>query len=122
MTSLKSKVRKSIFDAYGIHRSDSEACDEATEFRNSLNVLSIVRSDGLACPIDGFDFLFIGSIGAAYNLNTLMSCKISHILCVAESPKFKFPSDFICKRVVMCDNPKKLYLVISMNVLLLLMK
>jgi hypothetical protein len=80
---------------------------EATKFRNSLNVLSNVRSDGLPCPIDGFDFLLIGSIGAAYNLNTLMSCKISHILCVAESPKNMFPSDFIYKRVVMRDNPKE---------------
>jgi dual specificity protein phosphatase 1B len=48
--------------------------------------------------------LSIGSIGAAYNLSSLQSYRINHILCLSPIIRLKFPQHFTYLRVPIQDN------------------
>lgn len=51
------------------------------------------------------DHLFLGSVGAAYNLQTLKNLKISHILTVCDCLPPKFPGEFEYKVISVSDEP-----------------
>jgi protein-tyrosine phosphatase len=51
------------------------------------------------------DHLYLGSVGAAYNLDSLKSLKISHILTVCEELPPKYPSEFNYKIISVTDEP-----------------
>jgi protein-tyrosine phosphatase len=51
------------------------------------------------------DHLYLGSVGAAYNLNVLKSLNISHILTICECLPPKFPEQFTYKVIPLTDEP-----------------
>jgi len=51
------------------------------------------------------DHLFLGSVGAAYNSQTLTNLKISHILTVCDCLPPKFPGEFEYKVISVSDEP-----------------
>ena len=51
------------------------------------------------------DTLYLGSVGAAYNLDSLKSLKISHILTVCEELPPRYPNDFNYKVIKVTDDP-----------------
>ncbi len=63
----------------------------------------MVKQDGLPVAIPGHEYLFIGSLGSAYNLPGLKDHNITHILCLSDVVKSKFPAEFVYKRVPMKD-------------------
>jgi len=71
----------------------------------AMAICKILKIDPLPCFVDGFTYLSVGSVGAAYNLEELKSSKISHILCLASKVKLKFPDKFCYCRVNMLDSP-----------------
>lgn len=50
-------------------------------------------------------FLYIGSLGSAYNLEALRTHDITHILCLSKAILLKYPSYFQYKRIPMEDKP-----------------
>ena len=51
------------------------------------------------------EHLYLGSVGAAYNLQILKSLNISHILSVCECLPPKFPGEFTYKVIAVTDEP-----------------
>ena len=51
------------------------------------------------------DHLYLGSVGAAYNLQILKGLNITHILTVCECLPPKFPTDFAYKIIAVTDEP-----------------
>lgn len=60
------------------------------------------KDDNLCCEVQ--EGLFLGSIGAAYNKDELISRKITHVLSVANMIEAMYPSDFKYKRVEVRDS------------------
>lgn len=50
------------------------------------------------------EYLSIGSIGAAYNLSSLLSHNITHILCLSSLCRIKYPQQFIYLKIPIKDN------------------
>ena len=51
------------------------------------------------------DCLYLGSVGAAYTIQTLRSLDIRYILTVCENLPPKFPNEFIYKIIPVTDEP-----------------
>mmetsp|Transcript_24879 Transcript_24879/g.4117 ORF Transcript_24879/g.4117 Transcript_24879/m.4117 type:complete len:122 (+) Transcript_24879:118-483(+) len=56
-------------------------------------------------PAKILDNLYLGSVGAAYQLNPLKERKITHILTVCEILPPKFPDHFTYKVISVADDP-----------------
>ena len=67
--------------------------------------MRMTQVDGIPSIIDMIDYLYIGSIGSAYNLTELKRAGITHILCLSAEIQLKYPNDFIYKRVDLMDKP-----------------
>lgn len=112
---------KKLTEKYGLEWSDkveiTEEFGEDSEYSAPQNdtkkIISIclinarlVSNDGVPILIPETSFIFIGSLGAAYNKTTLQQTNITHVLCLSSVVKIMFPDDFIYKRVSMKDIPE----------------
>ncbi|CAI5718232.1 unnamed protein product [Hyaloperonospora brassicae] len=61
--------------------------------------------DNVPAAVVAVSGLFIGSYGAASNLEALAETKITHILCVAPSLPLKFPETFTYLQLKVADRP-----------------
>jgi hypothetical protein len=84
--------------------------DTNKQFIKAILVMKRVRDDGVPGVIlcgggggGGHDYLCIGSVGAAYNLPALQELRITHILCMADICKAKFPEHFVYKKITCRD-------------------
>lgn len=121
-------MKKNIVYQYGLvmHPSNDDEAIESTELpeaalRVSLSNLSFTLKDGRPIKIplrkrsitlsegentsSHIDYLYIGSIGSAYNLQQLLSHGITHILCLSSVIRLKFPEQFKYLRIDMADKP-----------------
>ena len=76
---------------------DGEGCQDTDKinFVRMLLAVKMTKTDGEAAPLEGTNNrVFLGSIGAAYNRDTLVSNKITHILCLCEGVREKYDHDF----------------------------
>jgi hypothetical protein len=84
--------------------------DEEIDSKQLLQIVLVnyrlSNVDGIPQVIPGFDYLAIGSIGAAYNYENLVKYGITHILCLSEVIKLRFPQIFQYKRVCLSDKPR----------------
>ena len=55
----------------------------------ALTAMKLSKEDNIPCKV--FDNVFIGSVGAAYNLESLRENGITHIMTVAKNIKPRFP-------------------------------
>eukprot|EP01038_Epipyxis_sp_PR26KG_P004762 gene4762-6679_t len=71
--------------------------------------MQLTIHDGTPLPIaiekDSNPFLYIGSIGSAYNKQSLLASGITHILCLSVRIKMLYPELFIYKRINIVDKP-----------------
>jgi hypothetical protein len=77
--------------------------DSKQLFKIAFTNYRLTVTDGIPVPIPGFDFLLIGSVGSAYNLESLQNAGITHILCLSEVIKMRFTDHFIYKRLILND-------------------
>mmetsp|Transcript_19305 Transcript_19305/g.32731 ORF Transcript_19305/g.32731 Transcript_19305/m.32731 type:complete len:276 (-) Transcript_19305:2756-3583(-) len=75
------------------------------EFRAAFFNLSMTMKDGVPAQIPNIPYLFIGSIGSAYNSDNLVKAGITHILCLSDVIRLNFPDKFKYLRVPMVDKP-----------------
>ena len=106
---MKSVFRNGLLDKYGIEDTHR---DEETEEQHNKRILTsaffVVKLTQVdSTPVRIIDGLYIGSIGCAYSHENLIASNISHILCVAGSPKLKFPELFSYCRVTLVDDPSE---------------
>lgn len=112
----RQKFIRGIINTYGLEPDIEEdmkvesQSDTSDQFVKAMIVMKKVKVDGHPGVIhcNGSDFLCIGSVGAAYNLQALQACKITHILCMADVCKAKFPEHFVYKKVSCRDTLGKL--------------
>ena len=79
--------------------------DEAQQqqaFRRAF-AIKLKKADGE--PVRIVDGLFIGSIGAAHNIEGLKRAGITHVLSMSQSSGAKFPDDFTYKSITIDDKP-----------------
>lgn len=117
-------MKKNIVYQYGLvmHPSSDDEARESTELpeaalRVSLSNLSLTLKDGRPIKIplrslsegentsSHMDYLYIGSIGSAYNLQQLLSHGITHVLCLSSVIRLRFPEQFKYLRIDMVDKP-----------------
>lgn len=114
-------MKRKLVAAYGLlsyhldEESNEETIDEPTgtnslvedvsdrELRIAMVNLRFTIDDGHPVNIDGFPFLFIGSIGSAYHKENLLSAGITHILCLSSIIHIRFPESFEYLRVPIRD-------------------
>jgi atypical dual specificity phosphatase len=121
--SIKSRAKEFILYEYGIDfrtNDEFEECSsnevsnsnggtnaetsQAQKLIQAIMVMRMVKIDGTPAAIEGYDYLTIGSIGSAYNKEQLKACGITHILCLADICRTKYPDDFVYVRVALKDN------------------
>jgi len=103
------RMKKKIIKFYGLETYGAEGEDEevsAEEFRVSFCNLNLTIKDGVPAQIPTLKFLYVGSIGSAYNSEKLKQAGITHILCLSESIRLNFPDQFDYLRVPMVDQPE----------------
>ena len=99
-------MKRKLVEHYGLetHIIPEDGSDPDNEdFRVAFYNLSLTVKDGKPIQIPGIDYLFIGSIGAAYNKEKLLQHGITHILCLSEIIKMNFPESFTYLRIPMID-------------------
>mmetsp|Transcript_6902 Transcript_6902/g.7001 ORF Transcript_6902/g.7001 Transcript_6902/m.7001 type:complete len:233 (+) Transcript_6902:211-909(+) len=65
------------------------------KFQKAVINMRMTLIDGLPSMIHGMEYLFVGSIGSAYNLEGLTGAGITHILCLSNNIRQKYPENFI---------------------------
>lgn len=100
-----SELRQRLIDEYGL---EGEFCDISNKeiLQIALFNSRMTYLDGIPQPILPYSFLYIGSIGSAYNLSSLKAAGITHILCLSDNIKLKYPNEFTYKRVSIIDRPE----------------
>lgn len=123
-TTRKQKFVEAIINAYGLEPDaiditgtgqgqasyqDVTASEKKSDkdFINAMLVMKKVSIDGQpgvirAGPCE-LDFMCIGSAGAAYNLPALQDLRVTHVLCMADVCRKRFPDHFIYKKVYCRD-------------------
>lgn len=67
-------------------------------------VLALKHSNDDKLPSELFEYLYLGSIGAALNKDILKDIGITHILTIADNLSPPFPADFTYKTISFTDN------------------
>lgn len=74
------------------------------EIADCLTVMKMVEHDGNLIQIPQASYLFIGSIGAAYNKVELDKQKITHVVCATPVAKLQFESTLTYLRIKLNDS------------------
>jgi atypical dual specificity phosphatase len=100
-------MKKKIVQFYGLTTSEFNEKGDPTEesFRVAFCNLNLTCKDGLPSKIPPTDFLYVGSIGSAYNSEKLLQSGITHVLCLSDVINLAFPEKFEYLRVPMRDLP-----------------
>lgn len=81
--------------------SNGELRNQLGALWNAMNAMRCFKEDGIPCQIE--EGLFLGSIGAAYNLTELKKLNVTHILTVTGSLQPCYPHDFTYKLIKVAD-------------------
>lgn len=76
--------------------------DAKADLAWALSTFRLSLADGK--PAEIVSQLFMGSIGAAYNEKELRAAGVTHVLCLCESARLKYPEQLEYKRVPLSDN------------------
>lgn len=116
----KQMLKDGIVRMYGLETDvvDDECGDDnirgKKDFVKAMLVMKKVQEDGVpgVIPLDNDcdNFLCIGSVGSAYNLQGLKELGVTHVLCMADICKAKFPENFVYKKVSCRDTLGKFLL------------
>ena len=97
-------MKLALIKKYG-NGNDATNYDEASCFRTACINMKMTLSDGIPVPISGIDYLFVGSVGAAYNFERLKAAGITHIINVTNTLENKYPDHFTYLRIGLEDDP-----------------
>ncbi|KAG6599622.1 Dual specificity protein phosphatase 1 [Phytophthora cinnamomi] len=75
------------------------------KMREAFMAKMFETKDNVPVAVDGVSGLFIGSYGAANNLDALKREGITHILCVSPTLPLQFPEEFAYLRLEVADLP-----------------
>jgi protein-tyrosine phosphatase len=103
-----SAFKTNLIESYGLNRtSDDDGDDIITKehLRVAFFNLSMTMKDGIPIQLPGFEYLFLGSIGSAYNLKSLKQYGITHILCLSDVIKTQYKDSFEYLKIAMKDQP-----------------
>ena len=79
--------------------------DKVYQVMKALTAMKLVKEDGV--PAQVFPDIFLGSVGAAYNKESLKQLGITHILTCAANIKPRFPEDFKYEILNCLDSPNQ---------------
>ena len=98
-------MKRKIVQFYGLetHSTTEDEDPSSEDFRVAFCNLNMTIKDGCPAKIPTLDYLYVGSIGSAYNSEKLMQTGITHILCLSDVIRLNFPERFIYLRVPMVD-------------------
>ena len=71
----------------------------------ALTAMKLTKEDSVPGAV--LPELFIGSVGAAYNLKSLQELGITHILTTAAGIKARFPKEMIYEHLPCLDSPNQ---------------
>lgn len=98
-------MKRKIVEHYGLEShvpgEDGEPTNE--DFRVAFCNLNLTLRDGNPIQIPFVDYLFVGSIGSAYNKQKLIDNGITHIVCLSDVIRLNFTDSFEYLRVSMVD-------------------
>ena len=98
MTSAKFNLGIGLIRKYGMrYESNENDANQKQKLIDALIVMKMVQTDGLAYQIN--PFLFIGSIGCAYNQEELIRHEITHIICATPKAKEMFTQSITYHRI-----------------------
>ena len=86
------RLRQAILKDY--FASAPERIEPWEQLTDALEVMQKVEIDGVPVQIEGFPYLYIGSVGAAYNFTSLLSTGITHIINTSPSAIVRFQGAF----------------------------
>ncbi|KAL3899486.1 MAG: hypothetical protein SGARI_006447 [Bacillariaceae sp.] len=92
-----SQLRGAIVERY--FASHDDVTNKDKQLGDALKAMKMVEKDGEPVPIDGMDGLYVGSIGAALNLEALQDEGITHIVSLTDSAPCKWPDQFDCLHI-----------------------
>mmetsp|Transcript_24679 Transcript_24679/g.36185 ORF Transcript_24679/g.36185 Transcript_24679/m.36185 type:complete len:135 (-) Transcript_24679:561-965(-) len=94
-------LARTLLEKYSLE--NISCSSNAKAISDALTVMKMVESDGKAIQIAHHDYLFVGSIGAAYNIETIIEQGITHIICATPSSRLRFPDRVKYLRVPIQD-------------------
>lgn len=100
-------LRERLVEEYGLE--DNEVNEEGNRVDGKqllqlcLANARLISNDGVPAELPHYPGLFIGSLGAAYNLSALQAAGISHIVCVSRVVRMKYPHHFTYHRIAVDD-------------------
>ncbi|RYH02458.1 dual specificity protein phosphatase family protein, partial [archaeon] len=101
-----------LWDSFGLEgdlnleyeeKSDEAALKSLSKLQIALGNSLLVQRDGVPVQIPSLPWLYLGSLGAAYNFDALKAAGITHILCLSAAVRCKFPDHFAYLRLALDD-------------------
>lgn len=98
-------MKRKIVEHYGLESHISGEDGEPTneDFRVAFCNLNLTLRDGKPVRIPTVEYLYVGSIGCAYNKQKLLDHGITHIVCLSDVIRLNFMDSFEYLRVPMVD-------------------
>eukprot|EP01042_Synura_sphagnicola_P031465 gene31465-40512_t len=100
-------IRDKLINEYGLESLDVDDEGDAVDGKGLLQICltnaRLVAKDGVPACLPRFPRLSIGSLGSAYNLESLQAIGITHIVCASGVVRMKYPDRFVYHRVDIRD-------------------
>ena len=90
-------LRKAVLKNY--FASPPDKTQPWRQLSSALAVMHKVETDGVPVQIEGYPYLHIGGVGAAYNFTSLLEAGITHIVNTAPSVIVRYPGVFTYKHI-----------------------
>ena len=71
----------------------------------AMTAMKLTKTDNE--PAEVVERLYLGSIGAAFNKESLVRCGITHVLTCADKIQARFPKDFKYMQLPILDTPNE---------------
>ena len=91
-----------LFERFG--RKLGYVWDTDIDGEKMLEIMWHYHEDGIPVPIQGYPYLFLGSVGVAYNKESMKATGITHIIDATYDIPNKFPDDFTYYNIRVHDN------------------
>ena len=102
-------MKKKIIEHYGLRHDkfgdSGEDIPEKDLLRIAMVNFTLTLEDGVPAQIPSCGHMCIGSIGSAYNLENMEKAGITHVLCLSDVIRLKYPDKFTYLRIPMVDKP-----------------